>query len=99
MATHDSFPSLHARLYTQDGEAKSLYEIGKGLTHKQLQRIAHTLRAQGYPVDKIEFYEYGAADTLKHLFIWMEGMKEPIPYFELDEQLWKAMVKEIIRLA
>lgn len=99
MTDNLDFPSLHARVYPHNGRRMSLYEIGTRLSSVQLRQIAHNLRSRGYPVDRLEFYAYGPADTLRHLFVHWQNRKEPVPYFQLDTDVWQTVVEEILNVS
>lgn len=44
------------------------------------------LNAEDIPVSKIEAYIYKDAPGIKHLFFYLEGNKEAVPYFLLEER-------------
>ncbi len=94
MQDTEPFPSIHTRCYSYNGEICSLYEIGQSLSRTHLSKIVKSLQAQGYPIKSIEFYEYGKSDTLRHLFVKLKG-QEPQPYFQLDRDLWLAIISEL----
>lgn len=91
------FPSLHAKQYLYQGRVCSIYEIGCQLSAKELQQIVNNLKEQGYPIERLEFFEYGPSDTLQHLFVWQQDKNEGIPYFQLDVLYWQAIVKSITK--
>lgn len=91
------FPSLHAPQYLHQGHLCSIYEIGCRLSAKDLQKIIHDLNAQGYPIKRLEFFEYGPSDTLRHLYVWLQDSNEGIPYFQLDLSYWQAIVRTITK--
>lgn len=96
MQKTESFPSIHTRCYSYNGQICSLYEIGQSLSHIHLSKIVKSLQAQGYPVESLEFYEYGNSDTLRHLFIKLKGEENLIPYFQLEKEIWLAIIKELV---
>lgn len=96
MQESDHFPSIHVRRYLHCGKLCSLYEIGRSLSRSHLDGVIKALQSQGYPIESLEFYEYGEADTLRHLFVKLEG-QEPQPYFQLDRDLWLAIVSELVK--
>ena len=97
MNTPEEYPSIHRRLSPYQGRPSTLFEIVKALPSKQLKQIISHLNAQGIAIEKIFVYEYGAADTLRHLFVRMKGADEDIPYFMLDKKVWNIIVKEILQ--
>lgn len=96
MKESESFVSIHDHRYTFDGHLCSLYEIGRKLSSSQLRKITESLRAQGLPIESLEFYEYGQSDTLRHLFVKCIGQEELIPYFQLGEKTWESIIVAIL---
>lgn len=96
MKKSGSFISIHDHRYSYDGRLYSLYEIGCKLSSLQLRKITESLRAQGLPIESLEFYEYGQSDTLRHLFVKWINQNELIPYFQLDKDVWGSIVKGIL---
>lgn len=94
MQKTELFPSIHTRRYSYNGQICSLYEIGRSLSRPRLDGIVKVLQSQGHPVESLEFYEYGNSDTLRHLFVKLKG-QEPQPYFQLDRDLWLAIICEL----
>ena len=47
-------------------------------------------------VEELEFYEYAPTDTMRHLFVRMEGEAESIPYFMLDKECWSEIVDALL---
>ena len=89
MSRLKDFPSIHDRIHTGYSNAlHSLYEIGRNLSDKERQEVIARVRAKGYRVEELEFYEYAPTDTMRHLFVRMEGEAESIPYFMLDKECW-----------
>lgn len=88
MKESERFISIHDHRYSLDGHLYSLYEIGRKLSSLQLCKIAETLRAQGLPIESLDFYEYGDSDTLRHLFVKCIDSGDWIPYFQLDKEIW-----------
>lgn len=91
----EPFPSIHVRCYRCNGRMCSLYEIGRSLSRTRLDRLVSTLQSQGCPVESLQFYEYGDSDSLRHLFVKLEG-EEPQPYFQLEKGIWQMIVKELV---
>ena len=98
MSRLKDFPSIHDRIHTGYSNAlHSLYEIGRNLSDKERQEVIARVRAKGYRVEELEFYEYAPTDTMRHLFVRMEGEAESIPYFMLDKECWSEIVWGIER--
>ena len=84
MSRLKDFPSIHDRIHTGYSNAlHSLYEIGRNLSDKDR-------------VEELEFYEYAPTDTMRHLFVRMEGEAESIPYFMLDKECWSEIVDALL---
>lgn len=96
MQESDHFPSIHARRYLYGGQLCSLYEIGCSLSRPHLGEVVRALQSQGYPIESLEFYEYGNSDTLRHLFVKLKD-QTPLPYFQLDRNLWLAIIRELTK--
>ncbi len=47
-------------------------------------------------MEELEFYEYAPTDTMRHLFVRMEGEAESIPYFMLDKECWSEIVDALL---
>lgn len=92
----NAFPSIHDRRYMHNGHLCSIFEIGSSLPARNMKLIINQLKAQGIPVRRLEFYEYGPSDVMRHLFVWMEGETTSIPYFQLNSDYWKAIVELIV---
>ncbi|MFR7464218.1 MAG: hypothetical protein ACLUVG_02525 [Phocaeicola vulgatus] len=70
MSRLKDFPSIHDRIHTGYSNAlHSLYEIGRNLSDKERQEVIARVRAKGYRVEELEFYEYAPTDTMRHLFV------------------------------
>lgn len=96
MPSYKEFPSLHARIYRRGIGLYSLYELGRQLSRRQMQQLIHLLNEKGFPIEELEFFEYGPSDSLRHLFVKMRGTKEAIPYFQLSPECWQAIVEQIL---
>ena len=97
MSRLKDFPSIHDRIHTGYSNAlHSLYEIGRNLSDKERQEVIARVRAKGYRVEELEFYEYAPTDTMRHLFVRMEGEGECIPYFMLDKECWSEIVDALL---
>lgn len=74
-----------------------VYNAYISLDKKQRQDLLQRLNHLGIPVTRIEAYTYPEAPGIKHLFFYLEGSNEPMPYFLLEkEQLEK--IQELILL-
>lgn len=63
-----------------------VYNAYIGLDKKQRQDFIRRLNAIGIPVTKIEAYTYPEAPGIRHLFFYLKGNCEPVPYFLLEEE-------------
>lgn len=63
-----------------------VYNAYIGLNAKQRKDLISQLNLLGIPVTKIEAYTYPEAPGIKHLFFYLKGNKQPVPYFLLEEQ-------------
>lgn len=63
-----------------------VYNVYIGLDAKQRKDLICQLNLLGIPVTKIEAYTYPEAPGIKHLFFYLKGNKQPVPYFLLEEQ-------------
>ena len=93
------FTNFAAKLNTTDMtyNIKDIYAHYKSLTKKQQREIIDTLQSQGINIVKIEAYEYSDAPGIKHLFFYFaEDSTKAIPYFILDEKVWKQIQLSIM---
>ena len=63
-----------------------VYNAYISLDKKQRQDLLQRLNLLGIPVTKIEAYTYPEAPGIKHIFFYLEGSSEPMPYFLLEEE-------------
>ena len=63
-----------------------VYNAYISLDKKQRQDLLQRLNHLGIPVTRIEAYTYPEAPGIKHLFFYLEGSSEPMPYFLLEEE-------------
>ena len=71
-------------------DINTIYTKYKQLTKKQRQQLLAALQSQGINIVKIEAYEYADAPGIKHLFFYFaENSRKAIPYFMLDNEVWK----------
>lgn len=56
------------------------------LNAKQRKDLIRQLNLLDIPVTKIEAYTYPEAPGIKHLFFYLKGNKQPVPYFLLEEE-------------
>ena len=81
MSRLKDFPSIHDRIHTGYSNAlHSLYEIGRNLSDKERQEVIARVRAKGYRVEELEFYEYAPTDTMRHLFDGRRSGKHSLFY-------------------
>ena len=74
-----------------------VYNAYISLDKKQRQDLLQRLNLLGIPVTKIEAYTYPKAPGIKHLFFYLEGSSEPMPYFLLEEEQLEK-IQELILL-
>lgn len=67
-------------------DINKVYNAYIGLNAKQRKDLISQLNLLGIPVTKIEAYTYPEAPGIKHLFFYLKGNKQPVPYFLLEEQ-------------
>lgn len=67
-------------------DINKVYNAYIGLNAKQRKDLIRQLNLLGIPVTKIEAYTYPEAPGIKHLFFYLKGNKQPVPYFLLEEQ-------------
>ena len=64
--------------------------------HTGYSNALHSLYEIGRNLSELEFYEYAPTDTMRHLFVRMEGEAESIPYFMLDKECWSEIVDALL---
>lgn len=74
-----------------------VYNAYIGLNAKQRKDLIRQLNSLDIPVTKIEAYTYPEAPGIKHLFFYLEGSSEPMPYFLLEEEQLEK-IQELILL-
>ncbi len=67
-------------------DINKVYNAYIGLNAKQRKDLIRQLNLLGIPVTKIETYTYHEAPGIKHLFFYLKGNKQPVPYFLLEEE-------------
>lgn len=72
-----------------------VYNAYISLDKKQRQDLLQRLNHLGIPVTKIEAYTYPEAPGIKHLFFYLEGSSEPMPYFLLEEEQLEKIQEQI----
>lgn len=73
-----------------------VYNAYISLDKKQRQDLLQRLNLLGIPVTKIEAYTYPEAPGIKHLFFYLEGSSEPMPYFLLEEKQLEKIQEQIL---
>ena len=68
-------------------DIERVYEAYTRLDTAQRIELIARLNAEGIPVSKIEAYTYKDAPGIKHLFFYMKGSKEAVPYFMMDKEV------------
>lgn len=67
-------------------DINKVYNTYIGLNAKQRKDLIKQLNLLGIPVTKIEAYTYSETPGIKHLFFYLKGNKQPMPYFLLEEE-------------
>ncbi len=67
-------------------DINKVYNAYIGLNANQRKGLIRQLNLLDIPVTKIEAYTYPEAPGIKHLFFYLKGNKQPVPYFLLEEQ-------------
>lgn len=68
-------------------DIERVYEAYTRLDKAQRKELIARLNAEGMHVLKIEAYAYKDAPGIKHLFFYLEGNKEAVPYFMMDKEV------------
>ena len=68
-----------------------VYNAYVGLDAKQRKDLICQLNSLDIPVTKIEAYTYPEAPGIRHLFFYLNGNKQPVPYFLLEEEYYKCL--------
>lgn len=68
-------------------DIEKVYEAYTKLDKAQRKELIARLNAEGIPVLRIEAYIYKDAPGIKHLFFYLEGHKEAVPYFMMDKEV------------
>lgn len=68
-------------------DIERVYEAYTNLDKAQRKELITRLNAEGIQVSKIEAYIYKDAPGIKHLFFYMKGCKETVPYFMMDKEV------------
>lgn len=72
-----------------------VYNAYIGLDAKQRKDLIRQLNSLDIPVTKIEAYTYSEAPGIKHLFFYLKGNKQPVPYFLLEEEQLEKIQEQI----
>lgn len=68
-------------------DIERVYEAYTKLDKAQRKELIARLNAEGIPVLRIEAYTYKDAPGIKHLFFYMKGSKDAVPYFMMDKKV------------
>ena len=98
MSRLKDFPSIHDRIHNLTPAFFVQHKIRNAFrfAFHPYKQMSHGVRAKGYRVEELEFYEYAPTDTMRHLFVRMEGEAESIPYFMLDKECWSEIVDALL---
>lgn len=77
-------------------DINKVYNAYIGLNAKQRKDLIRQLNLLGIPVTKIEAYTYPETPGIKHLFFYLKGNKQPVPYFLLEEEQLEKIQEQII---
>ena len=75
-----------------------VYNAYIGLDAKQRKDLIRQLNSLDIPVTKIEAYTYPEAPGIRHLFFYLKGNKQPVPYFLLEEKILQMFTTELYKL-
>lgn len=75
-----------------------VYNAYIGLDAKQRKDLICQLNSLDIPVTKIEAYTYPEAPGIRHLFFYLKGNKQPVPYFLLEEEILQMFTTELYKL-
>ncbi len=75
-----------------------VYNAYIGLDTKQRKDLICQLNSLDIPVTKIEAYTYPEAPGIRHLFFYLKGNKQPVPYFLLEEEILQMFTTELYKL-
>lgn len=75
-----------------------VYNAYVGLDAKQRKDLIRQLNSLDIPVTKIEAYTYPEAPGIRHLFFYLKGNKQPVPYFLLEEEILQMFTTELYKL-
>lgn len=75
-----------------------VYNAYVGLDAKQRKDLICQLNSFDIPVTKIEAYTYPEAPCIRHLFFYLKGNKQPVPYFLLEEEILQMFTTELYKL-
>lgn len=67
-------------------DINKVYNAYIGLNAKQRKDLIRQLNLLDIPVTKIEAYTYPETPSIKHLFFYLKGNKQSVPYFLLEEE-------------
>lgn len=72
-----------------------VYNTYIGLNNKQRKGLIKQLNSLDINITKIEAYTYHEAPGIKHLFFYLKGNKQPVPYFLLEEEQLEKIQEQI----
>lgn len=75
-----------------------VYNAYVSLDAKQRKDLIRQLNSLDIPVTKIEAYTYPEAPGIRHLFFYLKGNKQPVPYFLLEEEILQMFTTELYKL-
>lgn len=78
-------------------DINKVYNAYIGLNAKQRKDLIRQLNLLDIPVIKVEAYTYPEAPGIKHLFFYLKGNKQPVPYFLLEEEQLEKIQNRILK--
>lgn len=75
-----------------------VYNAYVSLDAKQRKDLIRQLNSLDIPVTNIEAYTYPEAPGIRHLFFYLKGNKQPVPYFLLEEEILQMFTTELYKL-
>ena len=88
---YDYFRIENVMFMMDNYDINTVYEKYMQLNKKERKRLLDSLHIQGIDIEKIEPYIYSEAPGIKHLFFYLKGRKEAVPYYLLEENTWRAI--------
>lgn len=88
---YDYFRIENVMFMMDNYNINTVYEKYMQLNKKERKRLLDSLHIHGIDIKKIEPYVYSEAPGIKHLFFYFRGRKEAVPYYLLEENIWRTI--------